>query len=589
MQSSSPHPIKQTSPITIHEAHSTTPYIRKYAPKFINLLKIYDKQKLPLRIRYMKKVLSLNCHPKSWSQNQEEWKHILFKVAKRFRKFCRGTENLDQKFLSSFLSVEECRLSNVFELPLYLKTGRFTKLTLGFQDSKEPQLPQKISKIVRNIKRSKFLKNLDIAFVRFAHKIPRLFLLELQKYPQIISSLDSFRFHYRSPRRDRDNDAGTFSESFFDLKPVLQSVTRLSLNIETYQKVNLNLEDFRELNSLNLTLRSPHETDFVKLISFGALANLESLILKTPLDTQEAVENLFKSFRPPKSIKKLGLSRMEDDLRDFLPLTQFLKETNLEEWSPSKEFFERWREFDQLSDLTLTFEGTPESSDIDFLFMTPILQRCQGLKRLKIITACYFCENLTEHSGHLQWAHILQALEPFKETLESFEIDACKIGFDENITSNFAFKNLKDLYIRIRRMEAKGFAHVSSIVPKTIQKYHLFYDIILHNEQDIQELFNYLQFIPKRFWLTLYLFFPKINPETFEKSLLQYLSSAKIEGYLLICIQDLRILHPEGLRDSIESALNIDWTGYLEIVLRRFGTLWRREKSNILYSLEHQL
>jgi len=620
---SSLHLIKQKFPITTYqELDFDVPFNLKYAPKYLNYLNIFDKEKMLLRTRYIKKISFLRCPNKSWSQGQEEWKPILLKICKRLSKFCKGQEDLDPKFLSSFLSLEKCRLTSVSSLPFYFKIGRFPKLTLEFEMVSMNVLVPKpqISKIVRNINRFQLLKDLHIKFDENTLDIAIPLLLELQRYPNLISSLHSFGLHYKNSQHD---EIGNFQNSLINLKRITQSVTHLFFNIETDQISNLILQDFKKLNSLKVTFTPSPKSHFLKLIPLDRLTNLETFILRTPLNTQQAVEGVLKNFRLPKSIKKLGLIRTGDMHEDFLPLTQFIKEDNIplkkisfaslilcrssktqksqtqknKFQKPSmkkifEEFYKRWKGLNQLSDLTLSFQNNPESSDADFLFIAPILQRCSRLKRLAITTACSSScikshSSPAKHSGNLQWAQILEALGPSKDTLEDLKIEACKVNFcKEGEPSDFILKNLKNLSLTIRTMETKDLYQTSSIIPKGLSKCRFeSEDIILHNEKEITEVFNSLKEIPKCLQMFLTLFFSKeITSEIVEKALLNYLSSAKIHGCLSLDFYSIVPLNPQQLQKLIKHTLSLAWTGYLNIYYPPFGTIFEFNRTSIPYS-----
>jgi len=198
-------------------------------------------------------------------------------------------------------------------------------------------------------------------------------------------------------------------------------------------------------------------------------------------------------------------------------------------------------------------------------------------------TTCFSCGPLDEHCGHLEWTDLLRALEPSKDTLEYLEINACKISSERNEPSNITFKHLKDFKITTLIMEARGLRSFSSIIPLQNCNFSSSVIIPLNNELEILEFFNSLEYIPKQFCAYLDLLIGEINPETFEKELRHYLSSAKIEGQLYIFIYEPGPLDPERFMDLIPKTGNLTGSGVLEISLDPKSWRWGKKRS-LLFS-----
>ncbi len=230
--------LRQKAPFTIHKLDPISDYNKKYAPKFVNQLLILNKDRLHFRTKYLKKVSNLICPP-SWFDPYDytEMKSILLKIAKRFKKSCKGEINLDPKILSSFSSLKKCHLRDISSFPLYFKIVKFPKLLLSFQTlpakrsfPRNPsEISQHMSKMVAKIKRSKHLKSLKIDFDEKTLDILTPLLLQFEKHPLFLSSLSNFTLDYQSWKRD---DHQRLSNSLACLK----DITDLSLSKQIFMK-----------------------------------------------------------------------------------------------------------------------------------------------------------------------------------------------------------------------------------------------------------------------------------------------------------------------------------------------------------------
>jgi len=605
----------QKAPFVFQSLRSHMPFNQKYAPKFVNHLDIYNKNHLPLRTKYIKKISKFFCSDSP----------IMRKITKRFTKYCKGFESLNPKILSSLSSLELSRLDNFFQIPLYFKLGRFQKLLLSYKTDRTPRNPSEISQqasnIVAKIKRSRHIKNLKIEFGRETVDISTSLLLQFEKYPQRLSSFQSFALDYNSSRQ---YNFSHFSNSLAHLKNMTQTITHLSVRTSIHEEVNINLQDFRRLNSLSLDLES-HKISFIKrLMSLAPLTNLEAFHLKIRPKTSDEIDNFLMNFKPPKSVKTLSLNLIPG-WGHLLPLAELLKEnktpkqpskksafdklTNFsstekpnpetqyqilessikkffeEEWSPAKKFYEKWSHLDKLSHLALDFFSSPEESDLSFFFLAPILKRCHHLKSLALST-CYrglIDFKLAEHQKLLHWNHILQVLKPSKDTLEKINILVPHMNFDDQTPSNFTFKNLKSINFNVRKIETKPLSFIQSILPRAYQESKFYGEIIFSNEKQINEFFAYLKSIPKDFQVHFVLSLSGIISRIFERKLVHYLASARIEGSIVL--QFYRVEQPDlqQLKESLaDKAINLGPTGVLKIDSLFSGTILEARKPAVV-------
>ncbi len=122
---------QEIPPFIIHKVESIARLNRIHAPKFVNHLDILNQESLPFRTKYLKKVGSVSC-PTYWLEFSKNKKSMVRRITKRFGKYCKGNEHLHPKILSSLSSLKICQYTDLSEIPLYFKLGRFPKLLLTF-------------------------------------------------------------------------------------------------------------------------------------------------------------------------------------------------------------------------------------------------------------------------------------------------------------------------------------------------------------------------------------------------------------------------------------------------------------------------
>ena len=313
-------PKKPLPPTIYHSLETDMDCNRKYAPKFVNHLFFVDKEHLTLRTKYMKKVSNIACQlPR---KQEKEMKPLIYKIAKRFNKYCKGDTDLGPKILSSFPSLKECQLNKLFHLPFHFKSGRFSKLLLDWQipyyDCDSSKVVRQVSKIVTNVKRFKHIKDLKIDFDRDTLHVFAPLMSQFKKYPQRLTSLQNFALSYESSGQD---GLIRFLNSIDGLKNVVPSITHLSISSHTNtdKPVNLNFHDFRRLKFLSVYFRN---WNIWSSVSLEALTNLETFQLGFRTPTNGYFEDFLMCFRPPKSVKKIILGLYFLRWSKFLPLTE---------------------------------------------------------------------------------------------------------------------------------------------------------------------------------------------------------------------------------------------------------------------------
>ena len=616
-------------PFIFSKIETSKPFNQKYAPKFIHNLIIINPQQISLRTRYIKRTADVYCYT-NWFSHDSQQKPIIRKISKRFNKFCKNIKDFDPAFSSLGL----CQRTSVTPQPFLLEIGRFTSLLLQFETpfrnfnvlrNKSPISKEQTSKIFRNIEFCKPLRKLYLIFDEDNLNVSTPLILKLQKHPLILSSLQILKLHYKCLTVV---GLTKLSNVLTSKQDILQFTTHFSIEGCVIKQSHLKLQDFTNLISLSIDIKHSCEGIFSSLLSLKTLKNLKAFRLDTPIANHGQMEHFLENFQLPNSIKKIRLTLIAHCWDEFVKVYQIPSKdkkplqkssfSNLiqsficskkpkpkskysiahpnadnffEEWNTYQQFYEKWNDFDQLTDLTLNIESSTACADINFLFMIPILKRCHNLKRLTLSAYCiihYVSQQELRESRYLKWEKILRVLEPFQNTLEYLNLRTCQLIFNEFLLPKLKFKNLKTLFINIEKIKpADIMKPLMSLTPsenspnkKMRGESHFSFSVNLENEQDFQTLFSSLEYIPKYVTLALHIGIWKVTAKIFSSGLLDFVSSAKIEGNLQID------LHEKGdafdspkWKEFLAKVGNISCSGCLSIYHDRFGLIFERKKA----------
>jgi len=592
--------IHPQAPFKVFKMEPTSPFNRKYALKFLDLLIVRNKTQLKGTTRYLRRVYHLSGDRGNMYQIEQE----VFKVAKRFSKV---TGVVDPKALTLNSSPIMLALTNLFRLPLSFKLGIFTKLCLHMQiPSKKspirPQVSHYLLKVVRAMNHSRLLQDFSLFFTEETFIITTHFLLMLQRFSQKFSSFRSFQMYSTgSSTPDVHKLPNDLTQSIthltikthhldtFVLKPQdFPKLTYLSFMIDTHTKINLSgfFEAFETLSNLETFIFKCGENSHIEIIEFLQAFHLPKSVKNVSLTLTIDYENYFALVISQLQIsesallklaqpKKYFLSQLIHNLRWRKRISQLKHglHNSFEELDCFKELYDRWKGLDKLCNLTLNVSSVRKCIMLDFLLVAPILKRCKNITNLsvkcgrkKMVCQIDFDINLS-----VGWERIYNALETLQDTLQYLSLEVCGVNFETKSPHRLILKNIKNLDICFHATEPQYLQKIVSIMPseedlnaRVPRKFRLSVDACVWKKMSAKQFFNGIKWIPRNLNLRLGSFIGEISADTYKKRMLDWISSAQIEGNLRLDVSG-RTIDPVKLKNVLEKVRNRLITGSLSI------------------------
>ena len=325
-------------------------------------------------------------------------------------------------------------------------------------------------------------------------------LLKLfQEVPGLIPNLEVFILHIDGGTTDSFSSKNFANLPALNLLSCLPYVTSFSLKDSHLEMLIFNLSQLRNVQALNLTVKSNNMNQLSYLKTFHELKYLK---LKAKLDSKKTEREFFEVFTLPSSLVSVDLTLQGWMWEDCQKPTRKNSDKLNNSIQKEKHFYAQWKGLKDLKHLKLKVQNWwLTHSEVDKNFAINIVRHLKGLE------SCIFTQSHDKALGStLELRELFEALKNSRNTIKILNISASNMNFVEDFSpQSFELLKLKEFSLKGSALSSPNTAQFfNNLSVKPWQPIKVIWrSLEVHNIKTLEAVLKSLTLLPKTVELDL--------------------------------------------------------------------------------------